>query len=155
MIGKVQDVVSAAVVISAANAAQSSTEQQNRQSVDSQNAMSAENAQGQISGTETQNKIVQGADGKQDMSQDNDQQGNQQGKMNEESVSLMTEELNKLMSKINCDLEFQYHKEVNMMSVKMLDKNTKEVLKEYPPEEMIKGMIEAREWIGAFLDKTV
>ena len=57
------------------------------------------------------------------------------------------------MSKLNCDLEFQYHKEVDVMSVKMVDKNTKEVIKEYPPEEMVEGMIKAQEWLGAFLDK--
>ena len=73
--------------------------------------------------------------------------------MDEESVSYMTEELNELMSKINCNLQFQYHKEVNMMSVRMLDKKTHEVLKEVPPEEMLEQMAKAREWLGAFLDK--
>ena len=73
--------------------------------------------------------------------------------MDEESVSYMTEELNELMSKINCNLEFQYHKEVNMMSVRMLDKRTHEVIKEVPPEEMLEQMAKAREWLGAFLDK--
>ncbi len=73
--------------------------------------------------------------------------------LDEKSVSFMTQELNELMSKINCNLEFQYHKEVNMMSVKMLDKKTHEVLKEVPPEEMLEQMAKAREWLGAFLDK--
>jgi flagellar protein FlaG len=73
--------------------------------------------------------------------------------MDEESVSYMTEELNELMSKINCNLQFQYHKEVNMMSVRMLDKRTHEVIKEVPPEEMLEQMAKAREWLGAFLDK--
>jgi flagellar protein FlaG len=59
------------------------------------------------------------------------------------------------MSKINCNLEFQYHKEVNMMSVRMLDKKTQEVLKEVPPEEMLDQMAKTREWLGAFLDKNV
>ena len=40
-----------------------------------------------------------------------------------------------------------------VMSVKMIDKATQEVIKECPPEDMIKGMIKAKEWIGAFLDK--
>ena len=62
-------------------------------------------------------------------------------------------ELNELMSKLNCDLEFKYHKEVNVMSVKMIDKKTDEVIKEYPPEEMVEGMIRAQEWLGAFLDR--
>jgi len=73
--------------------------------------------------------------------------------INEKFVSEMTKELNELMSKLNCDLEFQYHKEVNVMSVKMIDKKTNEVIKEYPPEEMVEGMIKAQEWLGAFLDR--
>jgi len=73
--------------------------------------------------------------------------------INEQFVSEMTKELNELMSKLNCDLEFQYHKEVNVMSVKMIDKKTNEVIKEYPPEEMVEGMIKAQEWLGAFLDR--
>ena len=77
----------------------------------------------------------------------------QRGKLSPEFVSEMTRELNELMGKLNCDLEFQYHKEVDVMSVRMIDKNTKEVIKEYPPEEMVEGMIKAQEWLGAFLDK--
>lgn len=77
----------------------------------------------------------------------------EQGKLNEESVSELTKELNELMENINCDLQFKYNKEVDVMTVKMVDKKTDEVLREYPPEEMVKNMIKAREWIGAFLDR--
>lgn len=73
----------------------------------------------------------------------------------EETVSNMTEKLNELMSKINCDLQFSYNKDVDMMSVKMMDKKTGEVIKEYPPEELIESMVKAKEWIGAFLDRIV
>ena len=62
---------------------------------------------------------------------------------------------NIMMKNINCNLEFQYHKEVNTMSVKMLDKKTGDVLKEVPPEALIKHMIKAKDWLGAFLDKTI
>ncbi len=75
--------------------------------------------------------------------------------LDEGSVSYMTKELNDLMARINCDLEFKYHKEVNQMSVKMIDKRDNKVLREIPPEDLIKHMIKAKEWIGAFLDKTV
>jgi flagellar protein FlaG len=71
----------------------------------------------------------------------------------EEDMQEMMKELNELMSRINCNLEFSYHKEVNVMSVKMIDKSTREVIKELPPEEMIDNMIQAKDWIGAFLDK--
>ncbi len=73
----------------------------------------------------------------------------------EETVSDMTAKLNELMSKINCDLRFSYNKEVDMMSVKMMDKKNGEVIKEYPPEELIESMVKAKEWIGAFLDRIV
>ena len=77
------------------------------------------------------------------------------GTMSEESVNQMTETFNKLMSKINVNIEFKYNKEIDMFNVKMIDKETKEVLKEFPPEEMIENMIKTRDWLGAFIDRTV
>ena len=148
MIGKIQDVMTAAVVISAADnaAAQSgSTSAAVSTNVLPTDAAAGTDTVAAIPGNEEQDAAAK----KKSEDTQNDQ------KMDEKSVNNMTKELNKLMSQINCNLEFQYHKEVNMMSVKMIDKDTKEVLKEYPPEDMIKGMIAAKEWIGAFLDKTV
>ena len=79
----------------------------------------------------------------------------QPGTMNEESVSNMTETFNELMSKINVNLEFKYNKEADMFNVKMIDKETKEVIKEFPPEEMLESIIKAREMLGAFIDKAI
>ncbi len=75
------------------------------------------------------------------------------GSMDEESVHNMTEELNKAMERANSNLEFKYHKEVNMMSVAVVDKTSGKVIKELPPEEMVNNMIKSKIWIGAFLDK--
>ena len=61
--------------------------------------------------------------------------------------------VNELMDKIDCNLAFKYNKDVDVMTVKMIDKETKEVLKEFPPEEMVKSMVKTKEWIGAFLDE--
>ena len=77
------------------------------------------------------------------------------GTMTEENVSQMTETFNRLMEKINCDVEFQYNKEINMFNVKMINKRTNEVIKEFPPEEMIENMIKAKDWLGAFIDRAV
>ena len=150
MIGKVQDMVTAAIIVGAADKVSSDNSAVSTQNANTQQGLagdsSAASASQQIQPTDQANTDTQAKQKKQ--AKDNQQ-------MDEKSVKLMTKELNELMSRINCDLEFSYHKEVNMMSVKMIDKDTKEVLKEYPPEDMIKGMIAAREWIGAFLDKTV
>ena len=74
--------------------------------------------------------------------------------LTEEQTSYLTEQLNEIMRNINVNLQFQYHKEVNFMSVRMLDKKTGEVLREIPPEAMVEHMIKVHDWIGAFLDKT-
>ena len=146
MIGKIQDIVTAAVVTAAVgnntqNTVDNGTEQAAAQ------ANSAEASQ--------QNAVVQNAQNTDAQNGKQKDSKQKKDKMDEKAVNEMTKELNKLMSKINCDLEFQYHKEVNLMSVKMIDKATQEVLKECPPEDMIKGMIKAKEWIGAFLDRNI
>ena len=74
--------------------------------------------------------------------------------LSEEQTAFITEQLNEIMRNINVDLQFQYHKEINVMSVRMLDKKTGEVLREIPPESMVEHMIKVHDWIGAFLDRT-
>ena len=144
MIGKIQDIVTAAVVTAAVG-------NNTQNTVDNGTEQAA--AQASAADASQQNAVVQNAQNTDAQNGKQKDSKQKKDKMDEKAVNEMTKELNKLMSKINCDLEFQYHKEVNVMSVKMIDKATQEVIKECPPEDMIKGMIRAREWIGAFLDK--
>ena len=141
MVGKIQDIVSASIVAGAAErvndtsskmVAPENEEPKVKRLDDAQNAPKYNQAEEQ---------------------EDPLKEREEREPMDEESVSYMMQELNELMSKINCNLQFQYHKEVNMMSVRMLDKKTHEVIKEVPPEEMLDQMAKAREWLGAFLDK--
>ena len=150
MIGKVQDMVTAAIVVGAADKVSSDSTAVSTQNANTQQGLASNLSQAsaahqvqQANQTDTDTKDKQD---KKDKDKDNTQ-------LDEKSVNLMTKELNELMSKINCDLEFSYHKEVNLMSVKMIDKKTQEVLKEMPPEAMIKHMMAAKDWLGAFLDK--
>ena len=142
MVGKIQDIVSASIVAGAAE----------RVGLDTTSRPDTPDKQEpqvkSIDDVKTAPKYNQ-ADEKEDPLKEREERE----QMDEKSVSYMTQELNELMSKINCNLEFQYHKEVNMMSVRMLDKKTHEVIKEVPPEEMLDQMAKAREWLGAFLDK--
>lgn len=145
MIGKVQDVMAGAIVIGAADKAASS-------------AGKAASAQPQpasdVSEIERMQDEWNANGGLTPMDSADPQKVNgEEPRLDEKSVSLITDELNELMEKINCDIAFKYHKEVNMMSVSMINKKTDEVIKELPPEEMIDNIKKAREWIGAFLDK--
>ena len=150
MIGKVQDMVTAAIVVGAADKVSSDYSAVSTQNANAQQGLasdsSAVSASQQIQPTDQANTDTQDKQKKQD--KDNQH-------LDEKSVNLMTKELNALMSRINCDLEFSYNKEVNVMSVKMIDRKTQEVLKEMPPESMIKHMMAAKDWLGAVLDKNV
>lgn len=155
MIGRVQDVMSAAIVVGAAETAGAASPA----APAARTADFADSAGD--SRTAAQDASVQKATLKQmvkdkQKAEEADPQHvreESERKMDENSVSLMTKELNELMSRINCNLQFRYHKEVDMMSVRMLDKSTGELIKEVPPEEMVKNIAKAREWIGAFLDR--
>jgi len=76
-----------------------------------------------------------------------------QHKLNKDDVNEITKALNKFMSNINCDLEFKYYEKIDQLSVKLVDQKTNEVIKEFPPEDIMKAMIKTKEWIGVLLDK--
>ena len=148
MIGKVQDVMSAAIVVGAATGSNSAST-----STDTQTATVPQEQANTPAPAEGTNTAIANSAAENQQEAAAKKAADQEKSMDEKSVTLMTKELNELMSKINCNLEFKYNKEVDMMTVKMIDKQTKEVLKEFPPEEMIKNMIKAKDWLGAFLDK--
>jgi len=137
MVGKLNDMVTAAVVVDSTPKAKPVGEQDFAQikpvTTIPQDAQAAKDAKEQ---EKEEGRLVPGT-------------------MSEESVNEMTETFNKLMDKINVNLEFSYNKEVDMLNVKMIDKETKEVIKEFPPEEMIENMIKAKDWLGAFIDKAI
>lgn len=67
----------------------------------------------------------------------------QPGTVPEETVSQITDAFNELMDKIDCNLELNYNKEANMINVKVVDKDSGKVIREFPSEEMIENMIKA------------
>ncbi len=153
MVGKLQDVLTAAVVINSADQVKNSSR------VPKADAISADHPRvvmatepPKVQRTEALDEIFE----RDEEYKPFDDGGRlEPGTLDEETVSLMTKTFNELMSKINCNLEFQYHKEVNLMSIKMVDKRTNEVIKEVPPEEMIENMVRAKDWLGAFIDKNM
>jgi len=73
--------------------------------------------------------------------------------VDESQMTYLMKEINRIMSRMNCNIAFEYHKDVDVMSVRMLEKKTGKLIKEMPPEYMIKGMEKTREWLGTFLDQ--
>ena len=158
MVGKLQDIVAASVVVGAFEKNNAAVKRNSNNVQSDQNADAAKiGAVGKGEAKFIVNTQGMQAEEENLFQQDEEQQSQfhlEPGTLDEESVDFMTKELNKLMSEINCNLEFTYHQDADMMSVKMVDKETQEVLKEFPPEEMIENMMKARDWLGAFIDKT-
>lgn len=123
MVGKLNDVVTAAVVV---DNIKSSSQAENVQAESEQNLFEKD---------ESESFHIE------------------RGSFDEETVDYMTKELNKLMSKVNYNLGFDYHKFEDVMSVQMIDKETDEVIKEMPPEEIVENIMKAKVWLGAFIDK--
>ena len=48
-------------------------------------------------------------------------------------MTYLMKEINRIMSRMNCNIAFEYHKEVDVMSVRMLEKKTGKLIKEMPP----------------------
>ena len=161
MVGGIRDVVTAAVIIGAAEGKFSSTLTPKTQSVkpvETPKLDQSNQSQKPQEVTEQQNQAaikisLQDGEEKEYFPQDDSDFHIEPGTMTEEAVSRMTEELNELMSRINCNLEFSYNKEAGMMSVKMINKETQEVIKELPPEEMLENIVKAKDWLGAFIDE--
>ena len=67
------------------------------------------------------------------------QEGKQQKTvvLNEEELQTVTADLSKLMESLNTDIKFSIHKASGRMMVRVVDSKTQDVLKEFPPEELL------------------
>ena len=158
MVGKPQDVVSAAVVIGATEKATSSpAKEQPSSSAFDTPAATVENSQTQThfivgnQGTASENNQNQQEDAADDIQIN-------PGSINQKSLDNITQELNKLMRSINANIQFDYHEEVGVMSIRMIDRETGEIIKELPPDDVITDMVKTKIWLGAvigtFVDKS-
>lgn len=88
--------------------------------------------------------------GEEDSSQQNS--ANQQGKqVDDDLIRQAMKELNKKNS--NVVAEFGIHEATNRITVKMVDKQTKKVIKELPPEKTLDMIAKVWEYAGLIVDE--
>ena len=167
MVGRLNDIVTAAVVVDATNKIKSSSNDAGQQVRAAEKANSSAqirpvetkpSTKGEKTDIKTKDAQAQAEESlkrKKEIEEQEKEAKIVPGSLTEEAVKNMTDALNELMDKTNVNLEFDYNKEVNLLSVKMLEKGTDKVIKEFPPEEMVENMIKAKDWLGAFIDKTI
>ncbi|MHC1759568.1 MAG: flagellar protein FlaG [Negativicutes bacterium] len=73
--------------------------------------------------------------------------------LSKEELQTVTADLTKFMQSLNTDIEFSLHEKANRMMVRVVDSKTHDVLKEFPPEELLDTIGAIRDYVGALLDK--
>ena len=73
----------------------------------------------------------------------------------EEDVKESVKDVNDIVKKVKEDLAFELHDETDRMMVKVIDRKTKEVIKELPPEEMLDLSARIHEMVGLLIDEKV
>ena len=88
---------------------------------------------------------------KQDSQSGQDGSYSNQQQANNEKIKKAVEQLNKNMS--HSEAVFGIHEETNRVTIKIVDKDTKEVIKELPPEKTLDMIAKAWELAGILVDE--
>ena len=87
--------------------------------------------------------------------EDTEQNSSQQVSLTKEDLETVAADLSDFMQSLNTDIEFSIHEKSGRMMVKVVDTKTHDVLKEFPPEELLDTIGAIRDYVGALLDKKV
>ena len=82
-----------------------------------------------------------------------EQNSSQQVSLTKEDLQTVASDLSDFMQSLNTDIEFSIHEKSGRMLVKVVDTKTHDVLKEFPPEELLDTIGAIRDYVGALLDK--
>lgn len=83
---------------------------------------------------------------------------NRDGSANKEQQQATNEQIKKAVEKLNKNMShseavFGIHEETNRVTIKIVDKDTKEVIKELPPEKTLDMIAKAWELAGILVDE--
>ena len=73
--------------------------------------------------------------------------------LTQEELETVASDLSDFMQSLNTDIEFSIHEKSGRMMVKVVDTKTHDVLKEFPPEDLLDTIGAIRDYVGALLDK--
>lgn len=77
----------------------------------------------------------------------------QQVKVTREDAKNVADVMNKVSELVNSQLNFEVFEDTNQLYVQIIDRNTKEVIKQIPPKEMLELSARLKEMVGLILDK--
>lgn len=80
------------------------------------------------------------------------QDGENRKQPSERTIRQTVSDINKRLNN-NTIAEFGYHEETNRVTIKIVDKETKEIIKELPPEKTLEMIAKAWELAGILVDE--
>lgn len=119
-----------------------------------QNSTSAEKVQGfqeSIGATEPVDKVTSTVENTQDKGKAGEEQGKEEQQASNDQIRKAVEKLNKSMN--NSEAVFGIHDGTNRVTIKIVDKKTKEVIKELPPEKTLDMIARVWDMAGILVDE--
>lgn len=95
--------------------------------------------------------VAKSQEGSGEESKNGQDNSNQSSQFSNEMIRDAMKELNKKSTSVQA--EFGIHEETNRITIKMVDKKTKEVIKELPPEKMLDMIAKVWEYAGLVVDE--
>lgn len=83
---------------------------------------------------------------------------NSQGKKREPDLKMLgevTDEMNSIVETLNTNIKFKLHEKTQNLMVQVVNVKNGEVLKEFPPHELLDVMAKIKEFVGALIDKKI
>ncbi len=74
-------------------------------------------------------------------------------KLNQEELKELSHALSEFLSIFNLEVKLVYHKEAGQIVVQVIDKRTNEVIKQIPPEELLRIAKKIHDFVGLLLEK--
>ncbi|OON98148.1 MAG: hypothetical protein ATN36_01305 [Epulopiscium sp. Nele67-Bin005] len=139
---------------------QQSTIKENKQVVKEQTQISKEQDITAVKQAEvTQQKNVTAGDSNhaQNQHKEKDQNGQsqQQPKFEPQELQSTINKANSQLKNTNSELSFSINEKTQQVLVKLVDSETKELIREIPPEKIVNMMAEMRENAGLFVNETI
>lgn len=104
--------------------------------------------------------VVTKTEAEDDRSDSSEGNGNQQSSQNAQQKQVVTDQLKKAIAEMNKKINnsneeavFGVHEETNRVMIKIVDKDTKEVIKEFPPEKTLDMIAKVWEVAGILVDE--
>ncbi len=110
-----------------------------------------ENADSSVPAAEQVDKATSVVENAQEKGQADSSEQNKEQQPNHEQIRKAVEKLNRSMQ--NTEAVFGIHEDTNRVTIKILDKSTKEVIKELPPEKTLDMIAKVWELAGILVDE--